>query len=137
MSSFSVTVKKEISASRIVNLLCTAFDGGFGSWGRYETHMPPEPDWSWGEGTPEETEKDWADVRKVYVASMCGGHVTMYDMEDDEKPYRLDKAALHRGMRIFAEKYPKHFSDFINYNDDAITGDVYLQCCIFGDAIYG
>ena len=137
MSSFNVTVKQEISASRIVDLLCTAFDGGMCTWARAETHMPAEPDWSWGEGSPEKTEKEWANVRKVYVAPMCGWHVTMFDMENDEKPYRLDREALERGMKVFAEKYPGHFSDFINENDDAITGDVYVQCCIFGDAIYG
>lgn len=136
--SFNVTVKQNVSASRIVDLLCTAFDGGMtAGWARAETHMPDEPDWSWGEGGPEKTEKEWAEVRKIYVAPMCGGHVTLIDVEEDEKPYRLDKEALERGLHVFAEKYPEHFSDFINENDDAITGDIYVQCCVFGDAIYG
>lgn len=136
--SFNVNVQQNVSAGRIVDLLCTAFDGGMtAGWARAETHMPDEPDWSWGEGSPEKLEKEWANVRKVYVAPMCGGHVTLIDVEDDEKSYRLDKEALERGLHIFAEKYPSHFSDFINENDDAITGDVYVQCCVFGDAIYG
>jgi hypothetical protein len=27
--------------------------------------------------------------------------------------------------------------DFIDENDDAITADVFLQFCLFGDVIYG
>lgn len=40
-----------------------------------------------------------------------------------------------------AERY--HFDDFSSFaeilddNADANTGDVFLQCCLFGDVIYG
>lgn len=131
--STTVTVEQKVDANDIVNLLVTAFDGNMTSmWARAETDMPDEPDWSWCKN-PEQ----WKDVRKCYVASYCGGSVTMIDLEDDDKRYRLDKAALEKGIKVMAEKFPRHFSDFLTENDDAITGDVYVQCCCFGDVIYG
>jgi len=62
------------------------------------------------------------------------------DIEGDlnEPPWkRLDLDAIKKGLQIIAEKYPRHMGDFLNENDDADTGDVFLQCCLFGDAIYG
>jgi len=42
----------------------------------------------------------------------------------------LDK--IKKGLRIFAKKYPTHFSDFLTGNYDQDTGDVFLQTCLFG-----
>jgi len=36
-----------------------------------------------------------------------------------------------------AEKYPRHFHNFLEENDDAETGDVFIQCCLFGEIVYG
>ena len=56
----------------------------------------------------------------------------------NEPPWkRLDLNAIKKGLQIMAEKYPRHMGDFLNENDDADTGDVFLQCCLFGEAIYG
>jgi hypothetical protein len=35
------------------------------------------------------------------------------------------------------EKYPRHYADFKDGDEDASTGDVFLQCCIFGEVVYG
>jgi hypothetical protein len=64
------------------------------------------------------------------------------DPDDDEavanvKKYTLDRAACLRGIEVMAEKYPHHFADVVAENDDADTADVYLQCCLFGECVYG
>lgn len=51
--------------------------------------------------------------------------------------YALDMAALENGMAVFLKDASRHFGDWMKEGDDAITGDVFLQCCIFGDIIYG
>lgn len=56
---------------------------------------------------------------------------------EEEKTYELNREAINRGIQIMATKYLRHFADLMNENDDADTGDVFLQCCIFGDVIYG
>ncbi len=35
------------------------------------------------------------------------------------------------------DKYPKHFGDALAHNDDAYTGDTFIQCALFGEAIFG
>jgi hypothetical protein len=67
-----------------------------------------------------------------------GGTILMQDKYGDEPTvYRLDLAALKKGLQILGEKYPHLMSDFVNENEDAITGDAYIQCCLLGDIVYG
>ena len=56
---------------------------------------------------------------------------------DEQKEYWLGRNQLLAGVQVMAEKYPRHFNDMVVENDDADTGDIYLQCCIFGEALYG
>jgi len=51
--------------------------------------------------------------------------------------YKLDFPALEQGMQVFARDYPRHWADFRRGQADMITGDVFVQCCIFGEAKYG
>jgi hypothetical protein len=59
------------------------------------------------------------------------------DDPDDPDEWILDKEAVLRGAEVMKRKYPTHWDNFITENDDAITADVYVQCCIFGEVIYG
>lgn len=134
-SKFNFTTPVTVSPQRICYLLCTAFDGDMtAAWASARTEMPDDPDWSW---CTEQERKYWEAVKKYYVAAMCGGRVILVDHEDDDKEYVLDRAALHRGVKAMAKDHPEHWADFINENDDAITGDVFVQCCVFGDTVYG
>ena len=67
--------------------------------------------------------------------------VEIQDMEggDDINPkiYVLNLKKIKRGLTIMAKKYPKHFADFLKDDADGDTGDVFLQCCVFGEVIYG
>jgi len=38
---------------------------------------------------------------------------------------------------VLEEKFPKHFSDAVEEDFDATTADCWLQCCLFGDVIFG
>ena len=63
---------------------------------------------------------------------------TLIDKEGDENTlYRVDREVAEKGLKIMAEKYPHHFRNFIDEQDDAITADVFLQCCVFEELIYG
>ena len=44
---------------------------------------------------------------------------------------------LTDGWKRFRKLAPKHFADAIAENDDAITGDVFLQILAFNDIVYG
>ena len=35
------------------------------------------------------------------------------------------------------KEYPSHYADLVEENDDAETGDIWLQLAVFGEVIYG
>lgn len=86
-------------------------------------------------------------------ALMEGKGVVVYDCYDenldDEFPWDTPKtfpnSAKHRitisdvqkGLELMRDQYPRHYADLVEENDDAITGDVWLQLAVFGELIYG
>ena len=43
-----------------------------------------------------------------------------------------------RGLQTFSTfANGRHFKDFLYENEDAMTGDCFLQCCVFNEVIYG
>lgn len=125
-----VTMPVEIKMERIADLLCGGFDGGMtAQWARIVKY-----EWAKGTKRPEHP--------YVEAAFLPGCAVIIEDAYErkGKKPgptYRLDRDALLNGLRIMADKYPFHFAAWINENDDAITGDVFIQCCTLGDIVYG
>lgn len=51
--------------------------------------------------------------------------------------YTLSIPKLMQGLSVLATKYPHHFCDILKENGDATTGDVLVQCALFGDIVYG
>lgn len=69
-----------------------------------------------------------------------GGTLFVYDeYEDEEVPvkYPLTLKDVRKGLRLMKKLYPSHYADLMEENDDAITGDVWLQLAVFGELIYG
>ena len=128
--TLAVSVKHDISLDRISNLLCSAFEGGSNYWYVINEFVEPK-------AFTFRTDEDEV-YRHLDYPLNEGGAVIVGDMEDEDAEAKtLDLKAIEKGLKIMAEKYPRHMSDFINDNDDAITGDVFLQCCLFGEVIYG
>lgn len=59
------------------------------------------------------------------------------DEHHTEERWLLNREKLLKGVEVMQKKYPRHFADWLSQNDDATTADVYLQCCLFGEAIFG
>jgi hypothetical protein len=66
-----------------------------------------------------------------------GGSIDIVSKESASDVFRLDLKSIAQGLDSLATKYPRHFADLVNENPDAITADVLLQCCLFGELIYG
>jgi len=121
-----------ISDYRAADLLCNAFEGGSNYWYMInETVKPSIEAKPWGdEYTPS----------YISVPFSTDGFLLIGDMEDeDAEPRRLDRKAIAQGKRIMEtdERYSRYFADVLNENDDAETGDVFLQLCLFGEVVYG
>jgi hypothetical protein len=124
--NITITTKVNVSQDRIASLLCTALDTGCGgSW--YWIH-----DYKYTKATGAEY---WHDI------PLHGGSIEfdVRELEDDEPEWHtLDATTIEKGLKLMADTYPDyHWRNFITENDDAETGDVFLQLCLFGEVIYG
>lgn len=108
---------------RISDLLCSALEGGSNYWVR------------------KITDEDFKGAEWASEAPMTGGSFVLLhdDPETDDMTGRtlINRDVCEHGLQVMAEKYTTHFADLIGENDDATTADVFLQCCVFGEIIYG
>lgn len=51
--------------------------------------------------------------------------------------YELSLDKLKAGLQVLATKYMHHFKDVIDGTGDTTTGDVLVQCALFGEIVYG
>lgn len=126
----------EIDNEKIKGLLCCGFEGGINYWAQIDDYEIVKG------STYEDFRKDGKYQTKDYwhpcqiIPLVEGCAVIIRDIEAD-KLHKLDLKAIHKGMEVMQSKYPKHFADFISNDYDANTGDLFIQCCIFGKIIYG
>ena len=140
MKTFPATV--QVTADKISHLLSNAFAGGSNYWYDIKTFIEPSVIEYLSDA---EFAKSVGNEPKIYkyldYPLNAGGGVIITSKEDDEingqTEFLLNLDSIGKGIQIMAEKYPKHFTNFIEENDDAETGDVFLQCCLFGETIYG
>jgi hypothetical protein len=57
--------------------------------------------------------------------------------DEVEVTYKLDRAAIERGLKLMAEEWPHHWRDLTTESADAFTGDVLIQLSVLGEIRYG
>jgi hypothetical protein len=129
---FVVTVEQEITKKQIAYLLESGMEGGMtAQWARIDEYITPKNPVSY-------CNIDNQIFPHIDYPLNEDGAVILKDLEDgDKKKYRLDLKSIQNGLQVMADKYPKHFADFASENYDAVTGDVFIQCCIFNKIVYG
>lgn len=122
-----IKIEIEISDERIGDLLCCAMEGGIGYWATIIDYE-----------NPDEVKVEFAHNELPLTER---GAVVLTESNDgplDDQPrWRLDRAAVERGLRLLAEKYPGHWAEFLTENEDADTGDVFVQLAVLGELVYG
>lgn len=141
----TIKVTEEIPLRRVYEMLVSAFEGGSNYWYMVEDIKKPVMPYTF-------TDKMWNDKREAdptwlhteEIPFNEGGALMISDEKADEPTiteatgfFRLDLKAIEKGMQIFARDHRNHYAEFVKDNDDAETADVFLQCCVFGDVIYG
>ena len=116
-----VTIEIEIPEDRIRNLLGCAIEGGSAYWcescdRRNATRKQAE------------YRQDVPFVKGAWL------EITAAEIN---KIFKVDREAIENGMAAFAVKCPRQFAEFMNENEDAGDGDAFLQCCVFGEVVYG
>lgn len=79
----------------------------------------------------------WYDTEEFWTRG--GGAHLEFDKPTDDDPGTRDigRADLERGLNVMAKIASEHLSDLIRENDDATTHDVFLQCVLFGEIVFG
>lgn len=122
-----------VSFDQISSLLCSAFEGGSNYWYLIDSYHAPG------------IYHFRSSVEQIYpyldYPLNHGGFVMIETLEKDEiegkTTWRLDQTAIEEGLKVMSKDFPKHFADILTENADAETGDVFLQCCLFGELVYG
>lgn len=113
-----------VPQQRVWDLLCCGIESG--SYGSF-TITGYEP-------APNQDELEYPHIDTPFH----GGAILMRDKYGDEPTvYRLTMDALKRGLTIMGEKYPHLMAQFVNENEDVITGDAFVQCALLGEIVYG
>lgn len=129
--------EKDISKQDISNLLCSAMEGGSNYWYMIEEYLePPEIDF---DSFKDDYVMAGPKVYKHLHYPLSEGGGILFEIEEGVtyRTKKLDLTSIKDGLEIMWQKYPKHFTDFLTDSGDAITGDVFLQCCLFGELVYG
>jgi hypothetical protein len=120
-------IEIEVSDELISNLLSCAFEGGSNYWLK---------------STRCELNGDSPSRADRTLIPLEHGGVVICTLQDEPYTgkgveYRLTRASIEHGLVLMRDKHPKHFGDAIDESEDAITGDVFLQLCLFGEVVYG
>jgi hypothetical protein len=126
MKEYEVQVKVKVTEERIRDLLCNAMEGGIDYWARIDKYIIPE-------GTDTST----VEYRHLDIPFIEGCGIMIKDQFGDDEPKLLNLKSMLKALKIMGEKYNWHLEAFVHENDDAETGDVFLQCALYGDIIYG
>jgi hypothetical protein len=129
-----------ITREDVSGLLVSALEGGSNYW--YEIvgeQIPKKSDLFY---MNEKDRKENKVFSHIQFPLSRGGGLTVVDKCLDEakhkgKKWTLNLSTIEDGLNTMLKKYPRHFADFLSGDYDAETGDVFLQCCLFGDAVYG
>jgi len=112
----TTSLTMSIPLTRIYYLIITAHESGAGYWARNISEtVPADADLSWMDA-PEDAAR-WPH----HVAALVGGSVVYGVVDADSGKVGRKRYTLN------AETLAK----------DAETGDVFLQCCLLGEIVYG
>jgi hypothetical protein len=124
----------------IANALVGAMEGGSTYWLRqieYTTTPPGEY-----EGPYYSDPHFWNDGGRAKLSYDNPDPATAEESEDEDEDgdqvvKEIGLPELQAGLSAMAAKHPRHFGDLMSENDDAITHDVFIQCVLMGDVVYG
>jgi hypothetical protein len=136
-------VTQEVSEEFVKTQLCNAFEGGSNYWAKNIDYcLPKGIDISeFREGGVRQGDKYWHWSQLIPLVEGCEvlieDDVQRHEMQSDDYVLSLDREKIQRGLQVMNDKFPEHWNSAHDGGGDGWTGDVFLQCCLFGDVIYG
>lgn len=120
-------------------LLCQAFEGGSNYWYNIVGYQEPDALSFISDADHAAVMERQPEITKHLDYPLNdGGEVLVADMNTDRE-YVLDLEACRRGWDVMARDHARAFLDAVlddGINSDQTTGDIFLQCCLFGEVLY-
>lgn len=110
----------ELSAQRIIDLFISAREGGSNYWCG-NTIRP---------NTKATKTEEW-------YAAMLRGFSIVDHKDSGDVSHVVTRGDIEQALQKFPVECPAQFAAWISEDDDAETGDCFLQLCVFGEVIYG
>ena len=80
--------------------------------------------------------KDGTYIERIFTTMLERGMpIVVTDPEGKDHDFNME--VLDKGLDALLEKAPDTFKDYIDGNNDLCTGMNLIDCCIFGDVVYG
>ena len=112
-----------LTVDMVWNLLIGAFEGGC-PWMMVESV-------TYGEGLDRSS---FTYSHEIPFAEGCS--MVIRDCEDPSLKGELSLETIKAGLRKFQKVAPKHFKDWMQENDDAVTSSAFLEVVLFGEVVF-
>jgi hypothetical protein len=126
---FIVNATFRVTRLQVAKLLSCRFNTATNAWYKILEYRRPE-------AFRFRADRDFV-FREVDYPLNEGGGLGIARKEPASEIVQLDLSSISDGLSVMASHYPRHFVDLLNEQADEITADAFLQCCLFGELIYG
>jgi hypothetical protein len=122
----------EVPEEEIASLIISAFEGGSNYWYEIKDFVEPSV-------VTYRTDAEQIYKHVDYPMSPEGALVITSLEEPERKPARLNLRTIQSGLVLLSQskEYAHHWRDIVKGDCDQITGDVFLQFCLYGEVLYG
>ena len=131
--TFPATI--QVSRQRVSDLLCCALEGGSNYWYEIREFVKPTAFTFY-------TDREDSVFKHLDYPLNEGGQLHIADKNDSAEAHTthiLCLGSIAHGLTIMSgdPRYKRHWQDFLDENEDADTGDVFLQLCLYGEVVFG
>lgn len=129
MASPSIPIELHVTEEMLYDLLISFLD--------YDVPWAAYAKYEWREGVKRDPENPFAALLAIHFTELKGGRQPM-TLRTARTMNETVATQLYDGLVIMAKKYPEHFANVIlDDHQDAETADFFIQCCLFGEIVYG
>jgi hypothetical protein len=134
MKSFNLEIKRdiEVTEENLKSILCCALEGGSNYW--YFIGDMDESLLDRSVPLVDNIVKSLFEIEGYKVPFYDGADA--YEFEDMEYLGDLTLESIKEGIQLMAKDYAHLFNEFMEGNEDADTGDVWLQLCVMKDVVF-
>lgn len=133
-----ITIKTKVATQAIADLMVTTIEGNYMTRAWCAGISPAGKTKEFAKHLELRHKAQWYSIADFYNG---GFELMVYQKPDDGGdrliPHRINAGTIKAGLERMAKQHPKHFADFISEDYDVITADVFLQCAVLKEVIYG